>query len=154
MQQGPTSQEQIYGKIYLDADAVVLKRTDEEILRLEIKDIRLIGEFTTANGPTEDDWYIVFMTSEKNWYQIPEYTPGMLELLQKLSGILGKDVMCCLFGSTIWATRILWPKTAAGEEMWNVEPAPASTLFQQLKKALGMGNQRLVLTPAAHTAFA
>ena len=154
MKQNANSQEHTYGKIYLDNNTIILERDNEEILRLAVTELKLIGEFTTANGPIDDDWYIVFMTSEKNWYQIPEYTPGMLELLQELSGVLREDVMCSLFGSTSWATRILWPKAVEGAEIWDIEPVPASTFFQQVKRVFGMSHQSLILIPVALRAFA
>ena len=66
MQQNANSQEHTYGKIYLDNNTIILKRDNEEVLRLTVAELKLIGEFTTTNGPIDDDWYIVFMTSEKN----------------------------------------------------------------------------------------
>ncbi|WP_460544750.1 hypothetical protein, partial [Hymenobacter frigidus] len=42
----------------------------------------------TADGPFVDDWFIVFMTSEKVWNQISEYTPGMPAVLQELGTYL------------------------------------------------------------------
>jgi len=100
-----------------------------------------------------DDWFIVFMTSEKDWTQISEYTPGMLKMLQELGTHLKAEVMGSLAYSTSWKTNIIWPQQVAGQEMWDAVSGVPTTLIGRLKKALGLENQHLVLTAASASIF-
>ena len=93
------------------------------------------------------------MTSEKEWTQISEYTPDMLEVLQKLGTHLKAEVVGSLAYSTSWRTNIIWPQQVAGREMWDTVGEVPTTLIGRLKKALGLKNQRLVLTAASASVF-
>jgi hypothetical protein len=148
-----TSQQQAATRVFLADKCVVLTQGSKEVVRIPIYDIKLIGEYTTANGPVVDDWFIVFMTAAKDWTQISEYTPGMLEMLQELGTLLKAEVIGSLFSSTSWKTNIIWPPQIAGQEMWEVIADTPTTLIGWLKKTLGMGNHQLALTTAAVSVF-
>ena len=148
-----TSQGQAATRVFLADKHVVFIQGHKEAIRIPIRDIKLIGEYTTAEGPFVDDWFIVFMTAAKDWKQISEYTPGMLEVLQELGSHLESEIMGSLFGSTSWRTNIIWPPQVAKQEMWDVLTERPSTLFEKLKKAMGFANQRLVLSEAAASVF-
>lgn len=147
------SQEQAVTKVSLTDTHVVLTQGNKEIVIIPVDDIKLIGEYTTANGPIVDDWFIVFMTSEKDWTQISEYTPGMLEMLQELGAHLKAEIIGSLAYSTSWKTNIIWPQQVAGQEMWDVISEVPTTLIGRLKKALGVENQHLLLTTASASVF-
>ena len=141
-------------RVYLENRHVVFIHQDEELIRIPVDDIKLIGEYTTGNGPLIDDWFIVFMTSSTDWKQISEYTPGMQEMLQELGELLDAEIVCSLFSSTSWKTSIIWPASVAEKEMWDVQTEQATTLWQKLKNAAGMGSApTLVLTQAAASIF-
>ncbi|WP_196282696.1 hypothetical protein [Hymenobacter jeongseonensis] len=123
------------------------------VAQIPIKDLKLIGEYTTANGPFVDDWFIVFMTSAKDWKQISEYTPGMAEVLLALGSHLEADIIGSLAWSTSWKTNIIWPKNVEGQEMWDLLTEHPTTLLGRLKKAMGIVNKQLVLTEAAASVF-
>jgi len=96
-----------------------------------------------------DDWFIVFMTSAKDWTQISEYTPGMLEMLKDLGTHLEAEITGSFFASTSWKTNIIWPKNVERLEMGDVITQKPTTLIGRLKQVVGMGNQQLMLTVAA-----
>jgi hypothetical protein len=149
------AQEQTQSSVHLENRHVVFTYQAAAIARISVDEIKLIGEYTTGDGPLLDDWFIVFMTSPTDWKQISEYTPGMQEMLQAMGQLLDAPVVCSLFGSTSWKTSIIWPPSVAEMEMWNVQTNPPVTLWQKLKDTLGMGsNQTLVLTQAASSVFA
>ncbi|HEX8657562.1 MAG TPA: hypothetical protein VF690_08515 [Hymenobacter sp.] len=148
-----TSQGQAATRVFLAGMHVVLTQENEELVRIPVPEIKLIGEYTTSAGPFVDDWFIVFMTSEKNWKQISEYTPGMLEMLQELSSHLKAETIGSLAASTSWRTNIIWPQRVAGQEMWNVVSERPITLLEKLKKSMGFADQQLVLTEAAASVF-
>lgn len=136
-------------RIYLEKEHIVLNAENIELTRIPIGDIKLVGEYTTANGPVVDDWFIVFMTSAKDWTQISEYTPGMLEMLKDLGTHLEAEITGSLFASTSWKTNIIWPKNVERLEMWDVITQKPTTLIGRLRQVMGMGNQQLMLTVAA-----
>ena len=148
-----TSQEQSATRVFLADSQVVLIQGDREIVRIAVCDIKLIGEYTTSAGPMADDWFIVFMTSAKDWTQISEYTPGMLELLQELGTHLKAELVGTLFASISWKTNIIWPQQVTGREMWSVLTEKPATLIGRLKKALGFASQQLMLTEVAASVF-
>lgn len=142
-------------RVYLEDRHIILAHGNAELTRIPVDDIKLVGEYTTGNGPLIDDWFIVFMTSSTNWMQISEYTPGMQEMLQELGQLLDAEIGCSLFSSTSWKTSIIWPPSIAEMEMWDVHTKEPETFWQKLKGTLGMGNdQTLVLTQAAASVFA
>ena len=53
-------------RIYLEKEHVVLNAENIALSRMPIGDIKLIGEYTTEDGPVVDDCFIVFMTSPKD----------------------------------------------------------------------------------------
>ena len=142
-------------RVHLENRDIILAHGDEEIARIAVDEIKLIGEYTNAGGPFIDDWFIVFMTSATNWQQISHYTPGMLEMLQGLGQLLDTKIVGSLSWSTSWRTNIIWPPSVTEVEMWDVHTMPPETLWQKLKATLGMGSdQTLVLTQAAASIFA
>ncbi|UOQ99120.1 hypothetical protein MUN81_06405 [Hymenobacter sp. 5317J-9] len=147
------SSEETAARAFLDDEQVVLTRGNQEVVRIPVQAIKLIGEYTNANGPIADDWFIVFMTAAKEWKQISHYTPGMLEMLQELSLYLKSPLIGSLAYSTSWKTNIIWPPTVAEQEMWDVISDEPATLFGKLKRALGFADQQLVLTAAAASVF-
>ena len=150
----PDAKSQNKSCVCLENRHIILIRQDEELIRIPVDNIKLIGEYTTGNGPLIDDWFIVFMTSPTDWKQISEYTPGMQEMLQELGQLLGAQIVCSLFSSTSWKTSLIWPPSIAEMEMWDVHTKPPETLWQKLRATLGMGNdQTLVLTQAPTSVF-
>ena len=134
---------------------IILIHEDKELARIAVDEIKLIGEYTTGNGPLIDDWFIVFMTSATDWKQISEYTPGMPEMLQELGQLLDAEIVGSLSWSTSWRTNIIWPPSVAEVEMWDVLTQLPETLWQKIKAILGMGSdETLVLTQAAASVFA
>ena len=151
----PNTKEQPQSRVYLESRHIILVNSDEKIARIAVDEIKLIGEYTNAEGPFVDDWLIVFMTSPTDWKQISHYTPGVLEMLQELSQLLDAEIVGSLSWSTSWRTNIIWPPSVAGVEMWDVYTKVPETLWQKLKATLGMGSdETLVLTQAADSVFA
>ena len=114
---------QSQSRVYLESKYIILAHGDEELIRISVGDIKLIGEYTTGNGPLIDDWFVVFMTSSTDWKQISEYTPGMQQLLQELGQLLNAEIACSLAWSTSWKTSIIGhfqlPKWKCGKFVLN-----------------------------------
>lgn len=128
------------GKVYIKDGKIIWEYKSEVISEIAINEIKLIGEYTTAEGPVVDDWFIVFMTAKDEWNQISEYAIGVEELLQQLSNIFNTSIVGTLFASTTWNTNIIWPPEVKGEKMWHVSQRQKTTLSDKLKAFFGFGD--------------
>jgi hypothetical protein len=91
---------------------------------VNISDVRLIGEYTTANGPYIDDYFLVFVTAlEGGWHEASFYARGRDELLAALSKKLGAPIETGLSNSAHFKTRIIWPEEWRGQNMLEVVPS-------------------------------
>ncbi|KKL24656.1 hypothetical protein LCGC14_2413130 [marine sediment metagenome] len=100
-------------------------------------DIKAIGEFTTADGPYEDDWFMTFIT-KTDWIEIPMYTDGMTELLADLGNVLNSDLSAGLTNSAEWNTRIVYPTKFKESELYKIEFIEPHTFYEKFKKWIGM----------------
>lgn len=87
--------------------------------------VRLIGEYTTANGPHIDDYFFVFMTApEDGWHEASFYAKGRDETLARIAQQLGTPIEPGLCNSTHYTTRILWPPQVKGEPLMRIVAKP------------------------------
>ena len=99
--------------------------------------IKVIGEFTTADGPYADDWFLTFIT-QKDWIEIPMYTDGMTNFLTDLGKILKADLNAKLTNSADWKTRIMYPNEFKEKELYEIENVEPKTFWEKIKKRIGM----------------
>ena len=91
---------------------------------VKISDIRLVGEYTTANGPYIDDYFLVFLTAfEDGWHEASFYARGRDEMLAAISRKLGAPIETGLCDSAQYKTRIIWPEKWKGQDLLEVIPA-------------------------------
>ena len=115
----------------LDSGELVYSSDAKDYWRLSAADICAIGEYTTAGGPSVDDYFFVFVTDRgAAWYEASFYADGRDEVLSRLSKLLGEDLTTGLCHSTSWKSRVLWPKTLEGKELFTFTPeaTPAGIL--------------------------
>lgn len=100
---------------------------------LKILDIRLVGEYTTADGPYLDDYFFVFLTAlEGGWYEASFYARGRDEVLPALGLALGAPIETGLCNSAQYKTRIMWPPKWKGQELMEVLPPKEQGLLARL----------------------
>ena len=144
------SKENASGEIAL-VDRVITYRVAGDGWTVNLADVRLIGEYTTANGPCVDDYFFVFLTApEDGWHQASFYAQGRDKFLSDLSVALGSPIQIGLCNSADWETRILWPLTVAGEPL--AETVPKPTRWGRVWDRIN-GTQDLVLSNAAKSVF-
>lgn len=99
-----------------------------------LSDVAVIGEFTTANGPYIDDWFLVFVPrSGDNWFEASMYAEGCEELKEQLSAVLGCSLHSRLVTKTDFASRIIWPLLLTDHPLFNISPVIGSSFLHQLK---------------------
>src|SRR5262245_501310 len=113
------------GRIWLDNGVIHYEAPSGELWSLSASELKVVGEYTTDNGPFVDDYYLVFITSaEEGWYELSMYANGITEFLVQLAELLdGADLTSQLANSAVFASRILWPLSSRGKQLFAFTPA-------------------------------
>ncbi|WP_405384131.1 hypothetical protein [Maribacter sp. LLG6340-A2] len=127
-----------YGQIELTSKKIIKVIGGLNPLELNSSDLLIIGEFTTANGPFIDDWFLTLIT-ESEWIEIPMYTDGMTEFLTDLGKILNADLNAQLTNSADWKTRIMYPTEFKDKELYVVEDEIPNSFLGKVKKQVTGG---------------
>jgi hypothetical protein len=118
---------------------------------LKISSIRLVGEYTTANGPYIDDYFFVFLTAlEGGWHEASFYAQGRDEVLRSLSVALGAPIETGLCNSAHYKTRIIWPSKWKDQERMEVLPRKTNGLLARL---FDSGDRDIMPSKAMHEVF-
>jgi hypothetical protein len=93
-----------------------------ELWRIGIADLVVIGEYTNAGGPSFDDWFLIFGHRQQGRMlfreiPVPLEIEAVLVELGKMRG--GEPIRLQLVGSTEWNSRVLWPDTLVGKPFFN-----------------------------------
>ncbi len=118
---------------------------------LPVSTVALIGEYTNANGPLLDDYFLVFVTADKQIYEASFYATGMRECHAQLELALGSPLPLGLANSASWNTRILWPPPGVGQPLFALTAIQPRGVWQHVLSRFGRPPTRTVLTPEAAT---
>ncbi len=116
---------------------------------VDLDKVVLIGEYTNANGPLLDDYFLVFVTADGRWFQVSVCAVGFEEVLVNIAAALGARLPLALANSASWAARILWPATVAGEPLFDLVEVEPRGLWQRVLRRLGHRRTRASLSQAA-----
>lgn len=139
-------QEAISGRTFIK-DNEIIWETDKwgTLGQIPIKDIKAIGEYTTSAGPLQDDWFFVFILSDKDIRQVSAYASGLEEMLIQVGQILNTDLVGNLASSADWNTRILWPNQFRGQEIFKLIERTPTNMWEKVKLKLGLLKQEMEL---------
>lgn len=132
-----TDREKEYGRIEVRDDKVVRTLGGQIRYEIPLTDIKIIGEFTTADGPILDDWFLTIITDDW-WYEIPIDAIGMQQLLTDLGQKLGTTLIIQLANSANWKTRIMYPESAKDQELYDLLKVEPKTFWDKVKKSIGL----------------
>jgi len=88
-----------------------------QIWQIAIADLVCIGEYTNEAGPWLDDYFLVFAMKNGVWYEASFYSDACDETLAAVGKALGCELTLGLFGSTTYASRIVWPTDMKGRPL-------------------------------------
>jgi hypothetical protein len=118
---------------------------------LPIPSTALIAEYTTNEGPQCDDYFLVFVTIEKDtiyFHTASFYAAGRDETLAALKKLLGSTFELELTGSTEWDSRVMWPQEIAGNKYFQFKSVRPETMLQKVKgKLLGPSRECSIAKP-------
>lgn len=106
---------------------------------LPIPSTALIAEYTTNEGPMYDNYFLVFVTVEKDTFYFHTasfYAAGRDETLAALKELLGSTFELELISSTEWDSRVIWPQEIAGNKYLQFKPVRTETMLQKVKEKL------------------
>lgn len=106
---------------------------------LPISSIVLISEYTTNEGPQADDYFLIFITVEKDvfyFHTASFYAAGTDAALAALQELLGSTFELQLTGSTEWDSRVIWPEEMANSKYFKFKPVLPETFLQKVKEKL------------------
>jgi hypothetical protein len=98
--------------------------------------IILIAEYTTDAGPLADDYYLIFCTIEAQsavFASCTFYADDRDAALSSLSDKLGSPLELRLCGSTVWASRVLWPPSMVGQQYFAFKTAEPRNILERLQ---------------------
>jgi hypothetical protein len=107
------------------------------IWSVPISKIRIIGEYTTCDGPWGDD-YFVFLTREE-CFEASFYARGRDKVLSELKCRLQHELRTGLCHSTELASRILWPAQLEGHPLFNLVPKRPAGIIARLRQFISPG---------------
>jgi hypothetical protein len=96
---------------------------------VDLDDVRLIGEYTTQDGPFADDFFICFITGADHWYRASFYAEGEADCLRGVAERLGDKLTHTLYGSADFASNLMWPPVLAGEPMLEFTKVKRKNMF-------------------------
>lgn len=137
------------GKTFIYNEAVVWELDGKTIATIPIYKIKLIAEYTTANGPFMDDWFMVFYNERAEYFEVSMYAENIQEMMDELGRSMGIKLFGTLFASADWKSNILYPTEFNGQELWTIVKTKPKSTFDKLKSLIGINKTELKLTPVA-----
>jgi len=104
-----------------------------------IDDLILIAEYTTDEGPWIDDYFFVFVTSEKGaayFSKCTFYAAGVNEVLTELSLRLEFPLKPGLCGSMTCLSRVMWPAQLENTQYFEFTEVATESLWSKLRKSV------------------
>lgn len=138
------------GRARIIDDRVVLEYLHDPKVEIPISNIKLIGEYTTENGPQLDDYFMVFYYSDNSYAVISMYAENLNEMIDELAVIMKTKLDSHLVNSTVWNSNILWPSKSKGERLWVVVKAKPKGIIESIKMLFGMEKLQVELTEVAN----
>lgn len=116
--------------------------------KVPLAEIVLIGEYTNEDGPHASDHFLVLLTKGEHVYECPVDASGFAESFRKVSESFKQQLKVELMFETRIKSRIIWPPSLHGRDLYVVEP-DTSTLWNRVLHFLRCGSVRLKLNPHA-----
>jgi hypothetical protein len=128
-------------KLTIEENRVVFEQDPKNKWTLEIDKIKFIGEYTTNAGPIADDYFFVFADTVDRWWQAPTLSVDHEKFWKELGQRLKFEIAPGLFHSTTWATRVIYPKTLEGQELFKIVKTE-NKKQNFIQRLLGIGGER------------
>lgn len=123
--------------VSINNDMILWENEGKSITNFPINNIKVIGEYTTSEGPFIDDWFFVFILSADEIKEISAFAEGIHEVLIYLGKIKDAEIYGQLASSTQWKTRVIWPRIIEGQELYERNEFSPQNMWEKIKNKLG-----------------
>ncbi len=109
---------------------------DKLIWAVSVKDIILMAEYTTDEGPIVDDYFLVFVAIQKGMPYFATasfYSNGQDEVIKYLAQQWASEIELGLAFSTEWQSRVVWPSSLAGQEYFECKEVRPKSILAWLR---------------------
>lgn len=89
-------------------------------------EVAVFGEMTNENGPFADDYFFVFVTKSKEWYEASFYAEGVDKFLVEFEKRMGLISQSSLANSTTFRSNVLWPERLTGKDLFEFYTEPVA----------------------------
>jgi len=107
----------------------------EPIWSVEIRDIVLVAENTTDEGPYCDDYFLIFAT-KSCIYRSTFYAEGLDAVFETLDERFSMPLRLQFSSSTHWASRVIWPAHLEGSDYFQFTEVKPNNIVSTMHKAL------------------
>lgn len=115
------------GALEIVGERIRYQSEDYGSWELPLAEIKVVGEYTSDNGPYIDDWFLVLVTGDDQWVEASNYCGGQEEAREALVRRFGMESLWGkLWGSTEFASRVLAPSHLAGQPLFEFQEVPQS----------------------------
>ena len=118
---------------------------------LPVSELAVVGEYTMDHGPSDDDYFLVFVATSGSFLEASFYAEGRDECLRILGQTLGTQLACRLRQSTTFRSQVLWPKVLLGAPLFASRTREARGLFGKLWDAVGVRRHERELSRAVRS---
>ncbi len=125
------------GTTCIKNDRIVWQINGQKVVDHPIKHIELIAEYTTSNGPFEDDWFLLFFDDQGASYRISMYAEQITDMMSELGNQLHTELIPSLFASTELNSKILYPKAIKGQKLWHLTQAKPKSMWEHIRAIFG-----------------
>jgi len=140
-------QENISGRTYIKDGRIMWDSEEGLISQIPIKDIKVIGEYTTSEGPIKDDWFFVFVLGSGDIKEVSAYATGTEKMLREVGQLIHTELNGQLANSANWKTNVLWPASFRGQELFKLTERQVSGVWEKIKSITGLtDNKEIELT--------
>jgi hypothetical protein len=124
------------GMIRIEEAALCYESKTYGSWQLAPADVRIIGEFTSQEGPFRDDYFVCFARDADRWWEASFYADGWDQVLRGLNQHLDAQMELRLAGSVDFASRIIWPTYLVDQPMFDFSNPSPEGLTQRAKEFL------------------
>src|SRR4051794_30970521 len=124
------------GQLHVE-EGVLFYESGEDRFRLRLDDIVLFGEYTSADGPGADDYFLVFFMRDGSRHDVSFYSEGRDATIAALRNYWGVPLSLGLSASASLASRIVWPASQSGQALFEFRRSPATNLIGHLRERIG-----------------
>lgn len=134
------------GNTFVENGTIIWEFDGKKIVNIPIDSIKLIAEYTTANGPFIDDWFLVIYNEKTEYFEISMYADNFEQMMKKLGEKMEFELVGTLFSSTEWKSNILYPTEFDGQCLWDMVKCEPKSTIEKFKSFFGINKTELKLT--------